>query len=86
VGAKLLPVSCRPTRLELGGSRKLHGETTELAVTSLTKLDQLPLATALSHRTRADKGLDLGGGGKAVAVIAELDQQARGQEVPGTWQ
>jgi len=60
----------------------LHGETTELAVASLAKLDQLPLAAALGHRTRAREGLDLGGGWKAVAVIAELDQQAWAKRSP----
>ena len=35
--------------MELGGSRELHGEVTELAVASQAKLDQLPLAAALSQ-------------------------------------
>jgi hypothetical protein len=71
--------------VELGSSRKLHGEMTELAVTPRTKRDQLPLAAALSHRASAREGLDLPGLGEAIPVIAELDKQARGQEAAGAW-
>jgi hypothetical protein len=72
--------------LELGGSRKLHGETTELAVAPETEPDDLPLATALRHGAGAREGLDIPGLGEAIPVIAELDEQARGQEVAGAWQ
>ena len=86
VGANLLPVGRRPTGLEPGGSRKLHGETTELAVAPVTEPDDLPFATALHHGAGAREGLDIPGLGEAIPVIAELDEQARGQEVAGAWQ
>ena len=85
VGANVLPVRRRPTGLELGGSRKLHGETTELAVAPVTEPDDLPLATALCHGAGARESLDISGLGEAIPVIAELEQ-ARDQEVAGTWQ
>jgi hypothetical protein len=82
-GANLPPVRRCPTGVELGSSRKLHGETTELAVAPVTEPDDLPLATALRHGASAREGLDIPGLGKAIPVIAELDEQARGQEVAG---
>jgi hypothetical protein len=56
----------------------------ELSVAATTEDDNLSLATLLGDGAGTGQGLNAGGRGEAVAVVAELGEQSWGEEVSGS--
>ena len=84
-GARKNPVivGVSPDRLVEGEAGPLGGDVAELAVASVTELDEAALATLLGDGASAGEGLERGGRGKALTIITELGQEGGGEEGAG---
>jgi hypothetical protein len=56
----------------------------EFVITRLAEADDVAFATAIGDRAGARQRLHTGRVGETLPIVAELNQQARGQEVPGS--
>jgi hypothetical protein len=64
----------------------LLGDLTEVSITGAAEVDSAAFAAALGDRASSSQGPEAGGGGKALAVVAEVGQQRRRQIVACTGQ
>jgi hypothetical protein len=81
VRAGIFEIRICPWRLVEGAAGPLYSDLAELPIAGVAKANGPAFAAALGHRAGAGQGLHAGGRGEAAAVIPELGQERRGEQI-----